>query len=169
MDCAVLLSALSSRDDLHALPRGILANGVPDWLPDIVSYFERWVDTIKSDREQAHRWEILERSNQVDMFSMQRLFVEDVGELIELGVVPDGQVSVVFPSLAEGATGRGTVVRWFKVVGERIDRDEVLLTISTEGVDVEIQSPAAGHLSGVWFDKGESVGVNEIVATIDAD
>jgi 2-oxoglutarate dehydrogenase E2 component (dihydrolipoamide succinyltransferase) len=60
----------------------------------------------------------------------------------------------------------GTIVRWIKKVGDTVDRDEPLFEISTDKVDAEIPSPAAGVLTAIQVKEGETVPVNSVVATI---
>jgi pyruvate dehydrogenase E2 component (dihydrolipoamide acetyltransferase) len=60
----------------------------------------------------------------------------------------------------------GTIVRWIKKVGDTVDRDEPLFEISTDKVDAEIPSPAAGVLTAIAVKEGETVPVNSVVATI---
>jgi 2-oxoglutarate dehydrogenase E2 component (dihydrolipoamide succinyltransferase) len=60
----------------------------------------------------------------------------------------------------------GTIVRWIKKVGDRVERDEPLFEISTDKVDAEIPSPAAGVVSEIRAREGETVPVNSIVAVI---
>jgi 2-oxoglutarate dehydrogenase E2 component (dihydrolipoamide succinyltransferase) len=60
----------------------------------------------------------------------------------------------------------GTIVRWIKKVGESVDRDEPLFEISTDKVDAEIPAPAAGVLTEIKAQEGETVAVNSVVATI---
>jgi len=55
-------------------------------------------------------------------------------------------VNIVVPSVGESIT-EGTIVRWMKKIGDRVDRDEPLFEISTDKVDAEIPSPAAGVLA----------------------
>jgi 2-oxoglutarate dehydrogenase E2 component (dihydrolipoamide succinyltransferase) len=62
----------------------------------------------------------------------------------------------------------GTIVRWIKKVGDTVDRDEPLFEISTDKVDAEIPSPAAGVLTAIQVKEGETVPVNSVVATIGA-
>jgi 2-oxoglutarate dehydrogenase E2 component (dihydrolipoamide succinyltransferase) len=62
----------------------------------------------------------------------------------------------------------GTIVRWIKKVGDSVDRDEPLFEISTDKVDAEIPSPAAGVLVDISVKEGETVPVNSVVATIGA-
>jgi 2-oxoglutarate dehydrogenase E2 component (dihydrolipoamide succinyltransferase) len=62
----------------------------------------------------------------------------------------------------------GTIVRWIKKVGDSVDRDEPLFEISTDKVDAEIPSPAAGTLLEITVKEGETVPVNSVVAQIGA-
>jgi 2-oxoglutarate dehydrogenase E2 component (dihydrolipoamide succinyltransferase) len=62
----------------------------------------------------------------------------------------------------------GTIVRWIKKLGDAVDRDEPLFEISTDKVDAEIPSPAAGVLTDIKVKEGETVAVNSIVAVIGA-
>src|SRR6202051_5184832 len=72
---------------------------------------------------------------------------------------------VVMPQMGE-SIAEGTIVRWIKKVGDPIDRDEPLFEISTDKVDAEIPSPAAGVLSEIRVKEGETVPVNSVVAVI---
>jgi pyruvate dehydrogenase E2 component (dihydrolipoamide acetyltransferase) len=74
---------------------------------------------------------------------------------------------VVMPQMGE-SIAEGTIVRWIKKVGESVDRDEPLFEISTDKVDAEIPSPAAGVLVDIAVKEGETVPVNSVVATIGA-
>jgi 2-oxoglutarate dehydrogenase E2 component (dihydrolipoamide succinyltransferase) len=62
----------------------------------------------------------------------------------------------------------GTIVRWIKKVGDKVDRDEPLFEISTDKVDAEIPSPGAGVLTEIKVKEGETVPVNSVVAVIGA-
>jgi pyruvate dehydrogenase E2 component (dihydrolipoamide acetyltransferase) len=73
--------------------------------------------------------------------------------------------NVLMPQMGE-SIAEGTIVRWVKKVGDRVDRDEPLFEISTDKVDAEIPSPAAGVLSEIRAKEGETVAVNHIVAVI---
>lgn len=75
---------------------------------------------------------------------------------------------VVMPQMGESIT-EGTITRWLKVVGERVERDEPLFEISTDKIDAEIPSPAAGTLTEVRFKEGETVEVNTVVAVLDGN
>lgn len=74
---------------------------------------------------------------------------------------------VVMPQMGE-SIAEGTIVRWIKKVGDSVDRDEPLFEISTDKVDAEIPSPAAGVLMDIAVKEGETVPVNSVVATIGA-
>ena len=75
---------------------------------------------------------------------------------------------IVMPQMGE-SIAEGTITKWLKKVGERVERDEPLFEISTDKVDAEIPSPAAGTLTEVRFKEGETVDVNTVVAVLDGD
>src|SRR5262245_3616214 len=72
---------------------------------------------------------------------------------------------VKMPQMGE-SIAEGTIVRWLKQVGDQVKRDEPLFEISTDKVDAEIPSPAAGVLSEIKVNEGETVPVNTVVAVI---
>jgi 2-oxoglutarate dehydrogenase E2 component (dihydrolipoamide succinyltransferase) len=72
---------------------------------------------------------------------------------------------VLMPQMGE-SIAEGTIVRWIKKVGESVDRDEPLFEISTDKVDAEIPSPAAGVLTEIRAHEGDTVPVNSVVAVI---
>jgi len=73
--------------------------------------------------------------------------------------------NVVMPQMGE-SIAEGTIVRWIKKLGDQVDRDEPLFEISTDKVDAEIPSPAAGVLADIRVKEGETVPVNSVVAVI---
>ncbi|MGE0448514.1 MAG: dihydrolipoamide acetyltransferase family protein [Vicinamibacterales bacterium] len=75
---------------------------------------------------------------------------------------------ILMPQMGE-SIAEGTIVRWIKQVGDRVDRDEPLFEISTDKVDAEIPSPAAGVLAEIRAREGETVPVNSVVGIIDAE
>lgn len=75
-------------------------------------------------------------------------------------------VSVTLPALGESVT-EGTVTRWLKAEGERVEADEPLLEVSTDKVDTEIPSPAAGVLASIKVAEDETVEVGAELAVID--
>ena len=72
---------------------------------------------------------------------------------------------VVMPQMGE-SIAEGTIVRWIKKVGDKVDRDEPLFEISTDKVDAEIPAPAAGVVTEIRHKEGETVPVNTVVAVI---
>src|ERR1044072_5476169 len=74
---------------------------------------------------------------------------------------------VVMPQMGE-SIAEGTIVRWIKKVGDTVERDEPLFEISTDKVDAEIPSPAAGVIAEIRAKEGETVPVNSVVAVIGA-
>ena len=77
-------------------------------------------------------------------------------------------MEVVMPQMGESIF-EGTITKWLKKPGDKIDRDEPLFEISTDKVDAEIPSPAAGVLKEVKVNEGQTVPVQTVVAVIDAD
>ncbi|MFY9726316.1 MAG: 2-oxoglutarate dehydrogenase, E2 component, dihydrolipoamide succinyltransferase [Bryobacteraceae bacterium] len=72
---------------------------------------------------------------------------------------------VVMPQMGESIV-EGTLTKWLKKPGDHVERDEPLFEISTDKVDTEIPSPAAGTLSEVMVEEGKTVGINTVVARI---
>jgi pyruvate/2-oxoglutarate dehydrogenase complex dihydrolipoamide acyltransferase (E2) component len=72
---------------------------------------------------------------------------------------------VVMPQLGD-AIPEGTIVRWIKKVGDRVESDEALFEISTDKVNAEIPSPATGVLTEIRTKEGETVPANTVIAVI---
>src|SRR5436305_7821908 len=72
---------------------------------------------------------------------------------------------VVMPQMGE-SIAEGTITRWLVKVGDRVERDQPLFEISTDKVDAEIPSPASGTLLEIRNQEGETVPVNQVVASI---
>ncbi len=72
---------------------------------------------------------------------------------------------VVMPQMGESIT-EGTVSKWHKAVGDKIEKDEPLLEISTDKVDAEVPSPSAGTLLEIRVNEGETVEVGSIVGLV---
>ena len=77
-------------------------------------------------------------------------------------------VEVVMPQMGESIT-EGTVSKWLKSVGDKIEKDEPILEISTDKVDAEVPSPAAGTLIEIRHQEGETVEVGTALAVIGAE
>jgi 2-oxoglutarate dehydrogenase E2 component (dihydrolipoamide succinyltransferase) len=75
-------------------------------------------------------------------------------------------IDVVMPQMGESIV-EGTLTKWTKKVGEKIERDEPLFEISTDKVDTEIPSPAAGVVAEILAQEGQTVAINTVVARID--
>jgi 2-oxoglutarate dehydrogenase E2 component (dihydrolipoamide succinyltransferase) len=75
---------------------------------------------------------------------------------------------VVMPQMGESIT-EGTVSKWLKSVGDTIEKDEALLEISTDKVDAEVPSPAAGKLLAINVQEGETVEVGSVLALVGAE
>ncbi len=73
---------------------------------------------------------------------------------------------VTLPSLGESVT-EGIITRWFKAVGDRVERDEPLFEVSTDKVDSEMPSPASGVLREILAGEGDTVATGARVAVID--
>ncbi|MFN2455734.1 MAG: dihydrolipoamide acetyltransferase family protein [Pyrinomonadaceae bacterium] len=73
---------------------------------------------------------------------------------------------IVMPQMGE-SIAEGTITKWLKQVGERVERDEPLFEISTDKVDAEIPSPSAGTLTEIRAKEGETVEINTVVAVLD--
>src|SRR6476646_4954459 len=72
---------------------------------------------------------------------------------------------ITMPQLGETVT-EGTITRWLKNVGDQVAEDEVLFEVSTDKVDSEVPSPAAGYLSEILVQEGETVDVGTRLAVI---
>src|SRR5262249_21131980 len=72
---------------------------------------------------------------------------------------------IVMQQMGESIT-EGTVSKWLKAVGEKIDKDEALLEISTDKVDAEVPSPESGTLLEIVVPEGETVEVGAVLARV---
>jgi pyruvate dehydrogenase E2 component (dihydrolipoamide acetyltransferase) len=75
---------------------------------------------------------------------------------------------VIMPQMGESIF-EGTITKWLKKPGDKIERDEPLFEISTDKVDAEIPSPSAGVLKEIKVNEGQTVPIQTVVAVIDAD
>jgi pyruvate dehydrogenase E2 component (dihydrolipoamide acetyltransferase) len=76
-------------------------------------------------------------------------------------------VDVIMPQMGESIF-EGTITKWLKKPGDKIERDEPLFEISTDKVDAEIPSPAAGVLKEIKVKEGQTVPIQTVVASIEA-
>jgi pyruvate dehydrogenase E2 component (dihydrolipoamide acetyltransferase) len=77
-------------------------------------------------------------------------------------------VDVIMPQMGESIF-EGTITKWLKKPGDKIERDEPLFEISTDKVDAEIPSPSAGVLKEIKVNEGQTVPIQTVVAVIEAD
>jgi 2-oxoglutarate dehydrogenase E2 component (dihydrolipoamide succinyltransferase) len=75
---------------------------------------------------------------------------------------------IIMPQMGESIV-EGTITKWLKKPGDKVQRDEPLFEISTDKVDAEIPAPASGVLQDIKVSEGTTVGVNTVVGTISAD
>src|SRR5215217_5608436 len=75
--------------------------------------------------------------------------------------------SIAMPQLGESVT-EGTVGRWLKAIGDRIEKDEPLVEVVTDKVNVEVPSPEAGYLVRIAVEEGQTVPVGTEIALLDA-
>jgi pyruvate/2-oxoglutarate dehydrogenase complex dihydrolipoamide acyltransferase (E2) component len=75
-------------------------------------------------------------------------------------------VDVVMPQMGVSVS-EGTVVEWRKAVGEHIDRDEIICSISTDKIDTDVESPAEGTLAEILVEPGTTVDVGTVLARIE--
>lgn len=78
------------------------------------------------------------------------------------------RVEVVMPQMGE-SIAEGTIVRWHKKIGDKVKKDETLLEISTDKVDSEIPSPAAGVLAQIVVEEQKTVAVRTVIAYLETD
>ncbi|TAL68461.1 MAG: 2-oxoglutarate dehydrogenase [Bacteroidetes bacterium] len=78
------------------------------------------------------------------------------------------KTEVVMPKMGESLQ-EGTVLKWLKNVGDKIDRDEMLLEISTDKVDTEVPSPVSGTIVEILTAENETVEVGKVIAYIETD
>jgi pyruvate dehydrogenase E2 component (dihydrolipoamide acetyltransferase) len=75
---------------------------------------------------------------------------------------------IIMPQMGESIV-EGTITKWLKKPGDKVQRDEPLFEISTDKVDAEIPAPASGVLKEIKVAEGTTVGVNTVVGTIAVD
>src|SRR6202158_1693655 len=76
-------------------------------------------------------------------------------------------VDVIMPQMGESIF-EGTITKWLKKPGDKVERDEPLFEISTDKVDAEIPSPSAGVLKEIKVNEGQTVPIQTVVGVIDA-
>ncbi len=121
---------------------------------------ETALDEEKAERDQAH-----EQAEEADT-PADKAPREEVADAVAGAAQSSGEQTVVrLPELGESVT-EGTVTRWLKQVGDQVSADEPLLEVSTDKVDTEIPSPAAGTLLEIKVNEDETVEVGAELAVI---
>jgi 2-oxoglutarate dehydrogenase E2 component (dihydrolipoamide succinyltransferase) len=77
-------------------------------------------------------------------------------------------MEIIMPKMGE-SVNEGTIIKWHKNIGDKVKRDELIFEISTDKVDTEIPSPAAGVLNRINVNEGDTVEVGTVVAILDTD
>lgn len=78
------------------------------------------------------------------------------------------KIDMVMPQMGEGIN-EGTIIKWHKKEGEKVEKDEIILEISTDKVDSEIPSPHAGIVSKLLAGDGDTIAVGQIIAHLDGE
>ena len=75
--------------------------------------------------------------------------------------------NVIMPQMGESVT-EGVITAWYKKLGDYVEKDESLLSITTDKVDADVPSPAAGYLTTIGFDEGATVEIDTVIAVLSA-
>ena len=78
------------------------------------------------------------------------------------------QVDILMPKMGESIM-EGTILKWHKQAGDKVERDETILEISTDKVDTEVPSPESGVITELLFKEGDVVEVGHMIAKMDTD
>ncbi len=78
------------------------------------------------------------------------------------------KIDVIMPKMGESLQ-EGTILKWLKSVGDKIERDEMILEISTDKVDTEVPAPVAGTLAEILAQEGDTVDVGSVIAIIETN
>lgn len=124
---------------------------------------------------EPHTWmektEVTPNATVAEEVPAPAIIADAVAAPVSAQIAPVGSgdaVEVVMPQMGESIT-EGTVSKWLKSVGDTIDKDEPLLEISTDKVDAEVPSPAAGKLLAINVQEGQTVEVGSVLALVGAD
>ena len=77
-------------------------------------------------------------------------------------------MEIIMPKMGE-SVNEGTIIKWYKKVGDSVHRDEIIFEISTDKVDTEIPSPGTGVITEIKFNEGDTVEVGTVVALLDSN
>ncbi len=77
-------------------------------------------------------------------------------------------MEIIMPKMGE-SVNEGTIIKWHKKVGDKVQRDEIIFEISTDKVDTEIPAPGAGVITEIKYNEGDTVEVGTVVALLDSN
>jgi pyruvate dehydrogenase E2 component (dihydrolipoamide acetyltransferase) len=107
---------------------------------------------------------VVEQENKVEeKIVEEKIPVEE--KVMETVTYSEGLIEIEMPKMGESVM-EGTIIKWYKKVGDKIKKDETIFEISTDKVDTEIPSPVEGTLAEVLIGEQETVAVGTIVAKI---
>jgi 2-oxoglutarate dehydrogenase E2 component (dihydrolipoamide succinyltransferase) len=104
----------------------------------------------------------------VDVGTTLGVLAEEGGAVAESSGMPTARIDVVMPQLGE-TVNEGTVTVWHKKVGDTVAADEILFEVSTDKVETEVPSPAAGVLAEISVAEGATVDVGTTIAILAAE
>ncbi len=78
------------------------------------------------------------------------------------------KIDIVMPKMGESVM-EGTIIKWHKKIGDKIERDEIIFEIATDKVDTEVPSPSEGFLAEILVHENETVEVDTVVARISTE
>ncbi|CAN5600167.1 2-oxoglutarate dehydrogenase, E2 component, dihydrolipoamide succinyltransferase [soil metagenome] len=119
------------------------------------------VDEVEFKTIEAEQTELVEQAQAATANSINSVNSEN-------SINSANSTEVVMPPMGESIT-EGTVSKWLKAVGDKIEKDESLLEISTDKVDAEVPSPIAGTLLEIRTKEGETVEVGSVVGLVGAE
>jgi pyruvate dehydrogenase E2 component (dihydrolipoamide acetyltransferase) len=115
-------------------------------------------DTQISQVQQIQQVARVEQTSQAQQVSSQQVQATKISQ-------PSNEIEVVMPQMGE-SIAEGTVTKWLKKIGDRIEKDEPLLEISTDKVDAEVPAPASGVLLKINVQESQTVPVGTVIAVI---
>lgn len=76
-------------------------------------------------------------------------------------------VNVIMPQMGE-SVAEGTIIRWLVHEGDRVEKEQPLVEISTDKIDTEVPSPASGIVKKIFYPGGKTLPVQEVIAQIES-
>lgn len=125
------------------------------------------VAVVQSDDEQPDKDTETKISKEENVSqSLESMYDSVANNVQSLSVeTEDGKVEIMMPKMGESVM-EGTIIKWYKKIGDSVKRDETLFEISTDKVDTEIPSPEEGILSEILVEEQQTVEVGTVVARL---